>query len=68
MGCRRAGRIVDPSVGSRLMSQERTKAVVATKAGRVWVFSDQISDRDVVGRTGRAGTAGAVQARSSEVT
>ena len=38
MGGRRAGRIVDPSVGSRLMSGESTKAVVATKAGRVWAF------------------------------
>ena len=52
--------------GSRLMSEESAKAVVATKAGLVWV-SDQISDRDVVGLAVRAGTAGAVRARSSEV-
>ena len=38
MGGRRAGRIVDRSVGSRLMSGESTKAGVATKAGRVWAF------------------------------
>jgi hypothetical protein len=47
------------------MSQEDTKQIVATKEGLVWV-SDQISDRDVVGRAVRVGTAGAVPARSSE--
>ena len=66
MGGRRAGLIVDQAPGSRLMSWESTKAVVATKAGRVWDFSDQISDRDVAGRAVRAGTAGAVPARSWE--